>query len=63
MKINVSLLLDGKEAKRETIEIPSHKLEDLSEDEVEASIEMVVRSWADRMISIAWETEDEANDQ
>jgi len=58
MKIKISLSVDGEEVKRDEVEIEDVRLEELTEEEVEAAIEAVVRRWADRKLSIAWETAD-----
>lgn len=55
MKIKISLSVDGQEVKQDEVEIEDDKLEELSEEEVEAAAEAVVRRWADRKLSIAWE--------
>lgn len=59
MKIFVKLhVADGHQVK-DVIEIEEHKLGELSDEEIEASIEMRIRSWVDRMISVEWEAEEE----
>ncbi|PYI53907.1 hypothetical protein [Paenibacillus flagellatus] len=55
MKIKISLSVDGEQVKEDELEIDDMKLEELSEEEVEAAVEAVVRRWADRKLSIAWE--------
>ncbi|TMV44917.1 hypothetical protein FE783_30810 [Paenibacillus mesophilus] len=58
MKIKISLSVDGQQVKEDVVEIEDNKLEELSEEEVEAAAEAVVRLWADRKLSIAWEVEE-----
>lgn len=58
MKIKISLSVDGEQVKEDVVEIEDDKLEELSEEEVEAAAEAVVRQWADRKLSIAWEVEE-----
>ncbi|MEF3307126.1 hypothetical protein [Paenibacillus sp. GYB003] len=55
MKIKVCLSVDGQEVKEDVVEIDDDKLAELSEEEVAAAAEAVVRRWADRKLSIAWE--------
>ncbi|TNJ61549.1 hypothetical protein FE784_34305 [Paenibacillus hemerocallicola] len=55
MKIIISLSVGGEQVKEDVVEIEDDKLEELSEEEVEAAAEAVVRQWADRKLSIAWE--------
>jgi hypothetical protein len=55
MKIKISLSVGGEQVKEDVVEIEDDKLEELSEEEVEAAAEAVVRQWADRKLSIAWE--------
>jgi hypothetical protein len=58
MKIKISLSVDGEQVKEDVVEIEDDKLEELSEEEIEAAAEAVVRQWADRKLSIAWEVEE-----
>jgi hypothetical protein len=55
MKIKISLSVGGEQVKEDVVEIEDDKLEELSEEEVEAAAEAVVRQGADRKLSIAWE--------
>lgn len=55
MKIKINLSVDGDSVKEDVVEIDDDKLEELSPEETEAAAEAVVRRWADRMLSIAWE--------
>jgi urease beta subunit len=56
MKIKISLSVKGKELTEEVIEIDDAKLEELTEEEIRAAVEVSIRNWADRSIQIAWET-------
>lgn len=55
MKIKVSLSVDSDVVKDDIIEVDDWKLEELTEEEIEGTIEMQIRNWADRVIQIAWE--------
>ncbi|WP_164821496.1 hypothetical protein [Paenibacillus koleovorans] len=57
MKFKVQVSVGQEVVKELWMEIVDDKLEELSEEEIEAAIEMKVRNWADREISLAWETE------
>lgn len=57
MKVKISLSVDGQQVKDDEVEIDDNKLAELSEEEVEAAIEMVVRRWVDQKLSIVWEAE------
>lgn len=55
MKISVNLTVSGEIVKTDVIDIDDEKLELLTEDEVEAAIEVHIRTWAERHVQIAWE--------
>jgi hypothetical protein len=55
MKIKVSLSVGDDVVKDDVIDIHDWKLEELTQEEIEESIEIQIRSWADRQIKIAWE--------
>jgi hypothetical protein len=59
MIIRIRLLVGGREAANDELRIDDSKLEPLTPEEREAAVEVAVRSWADREIEVAWETEDE----
>lgn len=59
MKINVSLSIGEDIVKNDVIDIHDWKLEELTQDEIEESIEIQIRNWADRHIRIAWEVDNE----
>lgn len=59
MKINITMKV-GQEAEISgVIEIDEYRLEGLSEEEIEAAIEINVSSWANSQIQIEWETVEE----
>lgn len=58
MKIRVTLSLKDQKKAEEWIEIDDRKLEELTEDELENAIDIVVRDWANEAIRIEWETEE-----
>lgn len=55
MKIRISLSVGDELVKEDEVEIEEGKLEELSEEEIEAAAEAVVRQWADRRLRIEWE--------
>ncbi|WP_426446247.1 hypothetical protein ACP26L_21580 [Paenibacillus sp. S-38] len=59
MRIQVQLSVAGQPVKREELVIEETKLGELTDEEIEQAIEINIRSWADRMIEIAWEVVDE----
>lgn len=59
MKIKVSLSVGDDVVKNDVIDIHDWKLEELTQDEIEESIEIQIRSWADRQIQIAWEVDND----
>jgi hypothetical protein len=58
MKIKVSLSVGEDQVKDDIIEVDDYKLEELTEEEIEESIEVLIRSWADRLIRVAWEVQE-----
>ncbi|RAV20350.1 hypothetical protein [Paenibacillus contaminans] len=59
MKVNVTLKV-GEEAQiNGVIEIDEYKLEGLTEEEIEAAIQVNVSSWANSQIRIEWEVSEE----
>jgi len=58
MKIKVCLHVGGEPVKEDWIEIADEKMEPLSEEEKLSAIEMNVRLWADRLLSVTWEVEE-----
>lgn len=57
MKVKVSLAVGPELVKEVWLDIDDKKLEEMPEDEVEAIIEVYVRDWADRQLSISWEAD------
>lgn len=58
MNIKVKLMV-GEHQIDEVLTIEDHKLEGFSEEEIEAVIEVKIRNWANDLIRIAWEVEEE----
>jgi transcription initiation factor IIE alpha subunit len=58
MKINVTLRVDDKEIKQDVIEIGEHKLGELTDEEIEQAIEINIREWVNRAVSVEWEAEE-----
>ncbi len=58
MRIKLGVSIADELMKQDVIEIEDHKLEELSEDEIERVIEIKVREWVDRHIAVVWESED-----
>jgi len=58
VKIKIHLSVSGELVKEDEVEIEDIKLEELTQEEVEAAAEAVVRTWADRKLSIVWEVAD-----
>jgi len=57
MKINVTLRVADGHHVEDVIEIEETKLGELTDEEIQAAIEIRIRTWVDRMISVEWETE------
>ncbi|WP_284640112.1 hypothetical protein [Paenibacillus silviterrae] len=55
MKVNIRLSVLGELLKEATIEIDDYKMEELTEEEKEGAIEILVRDWAARSLQIEWE--------
>jgi hypothetical protein len=62
MRIKIQLSVDGQAVKADELLIAETKLGELTEEEIEQAIEINIRSWADKMISIDWEVVDEDSD-
>ncbi|MFD0868098.1 Uncharacterised protein [Chlamydia abortus] len=58
MNIKVNLMV-GEHQIDKVLTIEDHKLEGFSEEEIEAVIEVKIRNWANDLIRIAWEVEEE----
>lgn len=59
MKVHVTLHVSDGHQLRDVIEIEEPKLGELSDEDIEAAIEILIRSWVDKTISVEWETEDD----
>ncbi|MGF9712519.1 hypothetical protein EXW96_13910 [Paenibacillus sp. JMULE4] len=59
MRIKVQLSLGGQAVKEDELVIEESKLGELTDEEIEQAIEINIRSWADKMISIHWEIVEE----
>jgi len=57
MKINVTLRVADGHHVEDVIEIEETKLGELTDEEIQAAIEIRIRTWVDRMITVEWETE------
>ena len=57
MKIQVTLRVSDGHELHDEIEIEEHKLGEMSDEEIEGAIEVRVRSWVDKVISVEWEAE------
>lgn len=57
MKIRVRMKIDGQAVKEGELTIEDQKLEELSEDDIERSVEIVVQKWASSQIIVEWEAE------
>ncbi|MED4601050.1 hypothetical protein P9314_10085 [Paenibacillus validus] len=55
MRIKVELSIGGQIAKVDELVLEENKLGELMDEEVEQAIEMNIRNWVDKMISIHWE--------
>lgn len=62
MKIKVRLRIGGQTAAEDVIVIEDHKLDELTEEERERAVEIVVTQWANDRIEIDWETDGEGED-
>ncbi|WP_424991795.1 DUF7167 family protein [Paenibacillus turpanensis] len=59
MKVKLQLLVDENVSKEHVLEIPDHKLEELTEEETEAAIQILVRDWVNETVGVAWEVLEE----
>jgi hypothetical protein len=59
MRINVQLSIGGQTIKVEELVIEETKLGELTDEEIERAIEINIRSWVDKMVSIHWEVVEE----
>lgn len=54
MKVKIVMEV-GEHQLSKVVEIDDNKLEPLTEEEVQAAVEIKIREWADNQIRIAWE--------
>lgn len=63
MRVRIRLFVADRPICEDRLEIDDRKTQSLSDEELEAAIDVRVREWADRMIRIEWETEDEGEER
>lgn len=63
MHVRLRLFVAGRLVCEDRLEISDGKIQHLSEEELESAIDVLVRDWADRVIRIEWETENEGEEQ
>lgn len=56
MKVKVKMSIGKDLEVEDVITIDDRKVEGLSEEDIEAAVEIRVRKWADERISIEWES-------
>lgn len=59
MKIRLALTVDGQTVKEHVLEIEGHKMDELDDDDKEAAIDIVIRSWVDEVLGVSWEVVEE----
>lgn len=60
MQIAIRLSVSGEAVKEAVISVEDAKFEELSDEERESAVEIIVRNWADHHLRLEWETiEDE----
>ncbi|CAG7611142.1 hypothetical protein PAESOLCIP111_01337 [Paenibacillus solanacearum] len=57
MKIRIKLSVAGELVKEADVDVADAKMEELTEEEKENAVEIIVRDWADKHLQIEWETE------
>ena len=57
MKIRVRMMIDGQAVKETELSIADHKLDGLSEEEIERAAEIVVSEWASSQVVVEWEAD------
>lgn len=55
MKVQIRLSVGGELVKEAFLQVEDMKVEDLSEEEKESAVEILVREWANRNLHIEWE--------
>ncbi|TVY11677.1 hypothetical protein [Paenibacillus cremeus] len=63
MLLNIKISIGGELVKAASIEVDDYKLEELTEEEKESAMEIVVRNWADRNLQIEWEDVEEGEEE
>ena len=58
MKVDVTLMIADGHSVHDVIEIEEFKLGELTDEEIEAAIEIRIRSWVDQQLSVAWEVQE-----
>jgi hypothetical protein len=51
------MLIDGRPVKEAELSIAEHKLDGLSDDEIERAAEVVVSEWARSQVVVEWEAD------
>jgi hypothetical protein len=60
MIVKVSLLLSDGHKLEDSITIEEFKLGELDDNDIEAAIEMRIRSWVDRHLAVSWEVQEDS---
>jgi hypothetical protein len=58
LNIKVTLRVDNEEVKQDILEIAEHKLGELADEEIQQAIEINVREWVNRVVSVEWESDE-----
>ncbi|CAG7648686.1 hypothetical protein ACFQI7_12260 [Paenibacillus allorhizosphaerae] len=59
MKIRIKLSVAGELVKEADVDVADMKMEELTDEEKENAVEIIVRDWANRNLHIEWEAEPE----
>jgi len=57
MKIRIKLSVAGELVKEADVDVADAKMEELTDEEKEHAIEIIVRDWADKHLQVEWEAE------
>lgn len=60
MKIRIRLSVSGEVVREAAVKVDDLKFEELTGEEREQAVEVLVRSWADKELQIEWEAVQEA---
>jgi hypothetical protein len=63
MRIGIRLSVAGELVKEAFVTVDDMKFEDLTEDEKESAVEILVREWANRNLHLEWEVETDSEPQ